>query len=77
MLADYTSFTGNFATVAIQCLEKTPNNNSKFTYTCDKHTFNYVVDGGFSTFLPWLPCWELHVVDVCLQLHGWQAPCTL
>lgn len=49
VLADYTSFTGNFATVAIQCLEKTPNNNSKFTYTCDKHTFNYVVDGGFST----------------------------
>lgn len=50
VLADYTSFTGNFSTVAIQCLEKCPANNSKFTYTCDKHTFNYVVDGGF-TFL--------------------------
>ena len=48
LLADYTSFTGNFATVAIQCLEKCPANNSKFTYTCDRHTFNYVVDGGFS-----------------------------
>lgn len=48
VLADFTSFTGNFATVAIQCLEKCPANNSKFTYTCDRHTFNYVVDGGFS-----------------------------
>lgn len=48
VLADYTSFTGNFATVAIQCLEKIPANNSNYTYTCDKHTFNYVIDRGFS-----------------------------
>ena len=60
VLADFTSFTGNFATVAIQCLEKCPANNSKFTYTCDKHTFNYVVDGGFSAPRSLL----------CLQSHG-------
>ena len=48
VLADYTSFTGNFSTVAIQCLEKIPANNSNYTYTCDKHTFNYVIDRGFS-----------------------------
>ena len=48
VLADYTSFTGNFATIAIQCLEKCPANDSRFTYTCDRHTFNYVVDNGFS-----------------------------
>ncbi len=50
VLADYTSYTGNFSTVAIQCLEKCPTDgSSKFTYTCDRHTFNYVVSGGFST----------------------------
>eukprot|EP00891_Asterochloris_glomerata_P001061 jgi/Astpho2/1061/Aster-07445 len=48
VLADYTSFTGNFSTVAIQCLEKCPTDNSKFTFTCDKHTFNYLVDGGYT-----------------------------
>ncbi len=48
VLADYTSYTGNFSTVAIQCLEKCPTDNSKFTFTCDRHTFNYLVDGGFS-----------------------------
>lgn len=52
VLADYTSYSGNFSTVAIQCLEKCPTDGgSKFTYTCDKHTFNYVVNGGFSKLL--------------------------
>ncbi len=50
VLADYTSYTGNFSTVAIQCLEKCPTDNSKFTYTCDRHTFNYLVEGGYSEF---------------------------
>jgi len=50
VLADYTAYTGNFSTVAIQCLEKCPTDNSKFTFTCDRHTFNYTVDGGY-TFL--------------------------
>lgn len=49
VLADYTSYSGNFATVAIQCLEKCPTDGgNKFTYTCDRHTFNYVVSAGFS-----------------------------
>ena len=61
VLADFTSFTGNFATVAIQCLEKCPANNSKFTYTCDKHTFNYVVDGGFSESRSACTLLDLHV----------------
>lgn len=50
VLADYTAHNGNFSTVAIQCLEKIPANNNKFTFTCDKHTFNYTIDGGY-TFL--------------------------
>lgn len=48
VLADYTAYTGNFSTVAIQCLEKCPTNNSRFTFTCDRHTFNYTIDGGYS-----------------------------
>lgn len=54
VLADYTAYTGNFSTVAIQCLEKVPSNNSRFTFTCDRHTFNYSVDGGYSEHLS--PC---------------------
>jgi vesicle-associated membrane protein 72 len=48
VLAEYTAFSGNFSTVAVQCLEKLPPNNNKFTYTCDGHTFNYLVEDGFS-----------------------------
>ena len=51
VLADYTAYTGNFSTVAIQCLEKCPANNSRFTFTCDRHTFNYTIDGGYSKCL--------------------------
>uniref|UniRef100_A0A1D2A6W9 Vesicle-associated membrane protein 726 n=1 Tax=Auxenochlorella protothecoides TaxID=3075 RepID=A0A1D2A6W9_AUXPR len=51
VLADYTSFTGNFSVVAIQALEKgAQGNNSKFTYSCDGHTFNYLSANGY-TFL--------------------------
>lgn len=51
VLAEYTAFSGNFSTVAVQCLEKLPPNNNKFTYTCDGHTFNYLVEDGFSKIL--------------------------
>ncbi|XP_078152878.1 vesicle-associated membrane protein 727 [Carex rostrata] len=47
VLAEHTSFTGNFSTVAIQCLHKLPPNSNKFTYSCDGHTFNFFVDKGF------------------------------
>jgi len=48
VLAEYTAFTGNFSTIAVQCLQKLPPNNNKFTYTCDAHTFNYLVEDGFA-----------------------------
>lgn len=48
ILAEYTEFSGNFTTVASQCLQKLPSSSSKFTYTCDGHTFNYLVDNGFT-----------------------------
>ncbi|XP_076921700.1 vesicle-associated membrane protein 721-like isoform X2 [Bidens hawaiensis] len=48
ILAEYTEFTGNFTTIAAQCLQKLPATNNKFTYTCDGHTFNYLVQDGFT-----------------------------
>ncbi|KAJ8441370.1 hypothetical protein Cgig2_009078 [Carnegiea gigantea] len=48
ILAEYTEFKGNFTTVASQCLQKLPSSSSKFTYNCDGHTFNYLVDNGFT-----------------------------
>uniref|UniRef100_A0A2P2LS36 Longin domain-containing protein n=1 Tax=Rhizophora mucronata TaxID=61149 RepID=A0A2P2LS36_RHIMU len=48
ILAEFTEFTGNFMSIAAQCLQKLPATNNKFTYNCDGHTFNYLVDNGFS-----------------------------
>ena len=51
VIAEFSQFTGNFSTIAAQCLQKLPPNNNKFTYTCDQHTFNYLVEDGFSMYL--------------------------
>ncbi|KAK7331230.1 hypothetical protein VNO77_25449 [Canavalia gladiata] len=48
ILAEYTEFTGNFNSIAFQCLQKLPATNNKFTYNCDAHTFNYLVDNGYT-----------------------------
>ncbi|OIW01268.1 hypothetical protein TanjilG_10429 [Lupinus angustifolius] len=56
ILAEYTEFTGNFTGVAVQCLQKLPSSNNKFTYNCDGHTFNYLVDNGFSNLSLQSPC---------------------
>ncbi|KAL6192260.1 hypothetical protein ACLB2K_038645 [Fragaria x ananassa] len=48
ILAEYTEFTGNFTSIASQCLQKLPASNNKFTYNCDAHTFNYLVENGFT-----------------------------
>uniref|UniRef100_A0A0E0DPH9 Longin domain-containing protein n=1 Tax=Oryza meridionalis TaxID=40149 RepID=A0A0E0DPH9_9ORYZ len=47
ILAEYTEFTGNFTTIASQCLMKLPASNNKFTYNCDGHKFNYLMEDGF------------------------------
>ncbi|KAF9594426.1 hypothetical protein IFM89_031028 [Coptis chinensis] len=47
VLAEYTAFSGNFSTIAVQCLQKLPTNSNKYTYSCDGHTFNFLVDNGF------------------------------
>ncbi|KAF8394172.1 hypothetical protein HHK36_020378 [Tetracentron sinense] len=48
ILAEFTEFTGNFTSIASQCLQKLPSTNNKFTYNCDGHTFNYLVEDGFT-----------------------------
>ncbi|KAF8402064.1 hypothetical protein HHK36_013016 [Tetracentron sinense] len=48
ILAEFTEFTGNFTSIASQCLQKLPASNNKFTYNCDGHTFNYLVEEGFT-----------------------------
>ncbi|CAA2946929.1 vesicle-associated membrane 722 [Olea europaea subsp. europaea] len=48
ILAEYTEFTGNFTSIASQCLQKLPATNNRFTYNCDGHTFNYLVEDGFT-----------------------------
>ncbi|KAG2554503.1 hypothetical protein PVAP13_9KG604501 [Panicum virgatum] len=47
VLADHAEVSGNFASVAAQCLQKLPSNNNRFNYNCDGHTFNYHVHDGF------------------------------
>ncbi|KAI4373091.1 hypothetical protein MLD38_011254 [Melastoma candidum] len=47
VLAEHTSYSGNFSTIAVQCLQKLPSNSSKCTYSCDGHTFNFLIDRGF------------------------------
>ncbi|RVW71147.1 Vesicle-associated membrane protein 721 [Vitis vinifera] len=49
ILAEFTEFSGNFTSIAAQCLQKLPATNNKFTYNCDGHTFNYLVEDGYST----------------------------
>ncbi|XP_057475773.1 vesicle-associated membrane protein 724-like [Actinidia eriantha] len=48
VLAEYTEFTGNFPAIATQCLQRLPSTNNKFTYNCDHHTFNFLVEDGYA-----------------------------
>uniref|UniRef100_A0A804LE83 Uncharacterized protein n=1 Tax=Zea mays TaxID=4577 RepID=A0A804LE83_MAIZE len=48
VLADHAEVSGNFASVAAQCLQKLPANNNRFNYNCDGHTFNYHIHDGFT-----------------------------
>lgn len=47
VLAEHTSYSGNFSTIAVQCLQKLPSSGNKYTYTCDGHTFNFLIDNDF------------------------------
>nr|GEV34382.1 vesicle-associated membrane protein 727 [Tanacetum cinerariifolium] len=47
VLAEHTAYSGNVSTIAVQCLQKLPNSSSKYTYSCDGYTFNFLLDIGF------------------------------
>ncbi|GLT57039.1 hypothetical protein SLA2020_300420 [Shorea laevis] len=47
VLAEHTSYSGNFSIIAVQCLQKLPSNSGKYTYSCDGHMFNFLIDNGF------------------------------
>jgi len=47
VLAEHTSFSGNFSTIAVQCLQKLSPDSTKYTYSCDGHTFNFLLHKGF------------------------------
>lgn len=51
ILAEYTEFTGNFPAIAAQCLQRLPSSNDKFTYNCDHHTFNFLVEDGYGNLV--------------------------
>jgi len=46
VLAEYTSYSGNFAQVAQRAAARVPQGNPRFTYTAEKYTFNYLSDNG-------------------------------
>ncbi|KAL4296784.1 hypothetical protein GQ457_12G005550 [Hibiscus cannabinus] len=48
ILAEYTEFTGNFPAIAAQCLQRLTAANNRFTYNCDHHTFNFLVEDGYA-----------------------------
>ncbi|KAL6517564.1 hypothetical protein OROMI_033265 [Orobanche minor] len=47
LLLKHTPYSGNFSTIVVQCLQKLPSNSSKYTYSCDGHSFNFLLDSGF------------------------------
>ncbi|KAJ0747288.1 putative Longin domain-containing protein [Helianthus annuus] len=47
VLAEHAAYSGNISTIAVQCLQKLPTNSSKYTYSCDGYTFNFLLDLGF------------------------------
>ncbi|XP_047313287.1 vesicle-associated membrane protein 722-like [Impatiens glandulifera] len=48
ILAEYSEITGNFSTIAFQCLQKLPASNNKFTYNTNGYSFNYLAENGFT-----------------------------
>ena len=67
VLAEYTEFTGNFPAIATQCLQRLTSSNNKFTYNCDHHTFNFLVEDGYGNFInsPWF---SILLVSLFLEL---------
>uniref|UniRef100_A0A0D3HX81 Longin domain-containing protein n=1 Tax=Oryza barthii TaxID=65489 RepID=A0A0D3HX81_9ORYZ len=48
VLAEHTAYAGNFRDIAAQCLQKLPAGDNRLTYTCDAHTFNFLIHQGYA-----------------------------
>ncbi|KAG5546250.1 hypothetical protein RHGRI_018429 [Rhododendron griersonianum] len=48
IVAKFIRFTGNFTTIASQYLQRLPSTANTFIYSDDGHTFNYLVEDGFT-----------------------------
>ncbi|KAG8049395.1 hypothetical protein GUJ93_ZPchr0009g1690 [Zizania palustris] len=48
VLAEHTAYAGNFRDIAGQCLQKLPAGDNRLTYTCDAHTFNFLIHQGYA-----------------------------
>ncbi|KAJ0914928.1 putative Longin domain-containing protein [Helianthus annuus] len=74
ILAEYTDFSGNFIKIAAQCLQKLPATNNKFTYSCDGHTFNYLVKTDLLNTLNYLVEDGVTYCVVAIESVGRQVP---
>ena len=83
VLAEYTSFKGNFNSIAMQCLEKMPQENNKFTFPHGAHTLNYLLENGYGELARLNEPREASIsrgADYCLNhpmcrsLHGPRGP---
>eukprot|EP00271_Cylindrocystis_brebissonii_P015646 TRINITY_DN385_c0_g7_i1.p1 TRINITY_DN385_c0_g7~~TRINITY_DN385_c0_g7_i1.p1 ORF type:complete len:230 (-),score=48.08 TRINITY_DN385_c0_g7_i1:106-795(-) len=48
VLAEYSTFTGNFSAIAAECLKSLPTTNSKLTYPHSPHALNYLIQDGYA-----------------------------
>lgn len=48
MLAEYSSVSGNAPTIAVRILERLPQEDTKVTYTQERHMFHVQVEGGLT-----------------------------
>ncbi|XP_019450133.1 PREDICTED: vesicle-associated membrane protein 722-like [Lupinus angustifolius] len=67
VLAEHSDFAGNFTDVAMQCLQKLPASNTKFTYKADGHTFNFLAHGGFTYCVVAVDSLGLHITMAFLE----------
>ncbi|KEH22817.1 synaptobrevin-like protein [Medicago truncatula] len=67
ILAEHTNFTGNFVEIALQCLQRLPATNTKFTYNTDGHTFNYLAHDGFTYCVVGVESFDRHIAMAFLD----------
>ncbi|KAK2414200.1 vesicle-associated membrane protein [Trifolium repens] len=67
VLAEHTDFIGNFPEIALQCLQRLPATNTKFTYNTNGHTFNYLAHDGFTYCIVAVESFDRHITMAFLE----------